>query len=447
MDTSAYLQGEFEKAFGRRPTHLVWSPGRLNLIGEHTDYNMLPVLPIAIDRGLTMAIARNESHLVRCANLDQRFERSEFRIGAEIPAECAGHWSNYLRASAQHAYQRAVQNSLLCHGYDTLVSSTLPAAAGLSSSSALVVSGYLALDAVNGWCLPNHRVAQLAADAEHYVGTAGGGMDQATILLGKEDHALMIDFDPLRIQPVPIPQSAVFFAIDSLTRAEKSGTARLSYNRRVLECRVGLELMRRHAQDHQLHELAGEWRSLRDVLESFPHTWRDLHDNAMRQQPYSLTSVSLGLGDERLSGILRTTQLTRDAAASLEPFPVFQRVRHVLSEAERVRRCAHALDAGDLEAAAEQMNASHASCRDDYGISTPQIERLVEAARAAGALAARITGAGFGGSIVAMVREADADRFRRNLWADYFKPQNAAPEEKVILRCSPARGAEVIAGG
>jgi len=223
----------------RHPTHRVRAPGRVNLIGEHTDYNGLPVLPVAIQRSVRIELRARDDRRVRLANADARFEPCEFEIAAEIPPFAPGHWGNYSKAAAQ-ALQR--RSGLDC-GFDGLVSGDIPAAAGLSSSSALVVASALALVAVNELEIAREDLMVLTAEAERYVGTHSGGMDQAISLGGRAGHAVRIDFDPLRLEPVPIPPDWRFVIANSLVEALKSGGAQAAYNARVRECREALEAL------------------------------------------------------------------------------------------------------------------------------------------------------------------------------------------------------------
>jgi galactokinase len=405
MDRADALINAFAAHFGRRPSAIACAPGRVNLIGEHTDYNGLPVLPMAIDRNVLVAGAPRDDRRVRLANVDAAFGARQYVLEAQIPPFDGGDWGNYHKAATQGLL--ALLGASALHGGDFLVAGNVPAAAGLSSSSALLVGSALGLLAVNECVLPPATLAEPLAAAERYVGTLSGGMDQAVCLLGRAGHALRIDFDPLRTRAVRLPPGCTFVVCDSLVRAEKSGAARAAYNQRVAECRRACDVMAARVLP------AG--------------TARPAHLGALL----------------RLVPQLDAAALIDALAAAAAPRTIVQRARHVLSEAARVERAAHALAAGEWVTCADLLNASHASCRDDYEISCAELEELVAGARAAGALAARLTGAGFGGCTVNLVRDAEVPRFLSLIDLQYYQPRGAIGVEHSWVFTASA-GASVL---
>jgi galactokinase len=221
------------------PTHCVRAPGRVNLIGEHTDYHGLPVFPMAIQRAIQIDLRAREDAVVRLVNVRARFEASRFEISGSIDPSPAGSWVNYVKAAAQALHRR----SPLARGFDGLVSGDIPDAAGLASSSALVVASALALIAANEIEIDRGELMELTARAERYVGTHSGGMDQAIALAGRAGHAVAIEFDPIRLEPVPVPSDWRFVIANSLVEAKKSGAAQTGYNARVRESRRALEIL------------------------------------------------------------------------------------------------------------------------------------------------------------------------------------------------------------
>ena len=213
----------FEASFGAlRGGWVVRAPGRVNLIGEHTDYNDLPVLPMAIQREVRIVCSARTDGRVRLVNAAARFGRREFELAAEIAPFERGDWGNYAKAAAQAlARERGAQR-----GFDAVVEGDVPPAAGLSSSSALVVACGLALAAVNEVASEPLAFAELMARGERYVGTNSGGMDQAICLAGEAGHAAKIDFHPLRAEALPVPSDWRFLVAHSLVLADKSGAAR-----------------------------------------------------------------------------------------------------------------------------------------------------------------------------------------------------------------------------
>ena len=228
---------------GDGPAVVARAPARVNLIGEHTDYNGLPVLPIAIDRDVLVAARRRPDDAVELSNVDPAFEPRHYSLRGEIPPFPPGDWANYHKAAAV-GLRDALAREHALPGGSFRVHGTIPIAAGLSSSSALVVACGLAHLALADVELPRLELAELLAGAERYVGTLGGGMDQATTLLARAGHALHIDFFPLRARPVPVPTAAGFVVAHSLEPAEKSGRVRGLYNQRVVECRLAVRCSR-----------------------------------------------------------------------------------------------------------------------------------------------------------------------------------------------------------
>jgi galactokinase len=211
------------------PEH-VWAPGRVNLIGEHIDYHGLPVLPMALRQRINVAFERREDSRV-CVESKWRGpmtggEIREFEWRDDLTPVAAGDWENYLRAAALAVSRKWGIGA----GIDAVITSDLPAAAGLSSSSALIVAFALALLQANQREATFEELMEILPEGEHFVGTRGGGMDHAASLASKEGCASLVSFRPLSVRHVPIPPEWAFLAADSLIRAEKSGAAREQYN-------------------------------------------------------------------------------------------------------------------------------------------------------------------------------------------------------------------------
>ncbi|MFP4624815.1 MAG: galactokinase family protein, partial [Gemmatimonadota bacterium] len=212
----------------------------MNLIGDHVDYVGLPVLPVALSRRVSLLVRPRGDALVRVASVTPDFGERAFALEAEPPPWPDGDWGNYLKAAAADR----VRAHAGLRGLDAVLTSEVPVAAGLSSSTALVVATAVAIEAVNGRKTPRLELAASLARAERYVGTEGGGMDQAICLGARAGHAALIEFDPLRLDHVPIPSGWRFVVADSLVRAEKSGAAREAYNDRARSCRTALARVR-----------------------------------------------------------------------------------------------------------------------------------------------------------------------------------------------------------
>ena len=189
------LSDKFKKLFNIEPSFIIKVPGRVNLIGEHTDYNGFPVLPISISCFISAIGAPRTDRSIHIRNIDSRFPYTVFDLSQSIPHSPDGDWANYVKAAVQ-SLSSVLENTP--SGMNVLFQGTIPQSAGLSSSSALVIASALALLAANRHQMNPLELAELMAVGEHYVGTQGGGMDQAICLLGKKCKAVKIDFFPTR---------------------------------------------------------------------------------------------------------------------------------------------------------------------------------------------------------------------------------------------------------
>ena len=389
----------FRDRFGVDPTHRVRAPGRVNLIGEHVDYVGLSVLPVALSREVSLHLSPREDDVVHVVNVDPSYGERTFRLVADPPRAAEGDWENYLKAAAR---DRIRAHGPL-RGFDAVLESDIPAAAGLSSSAALVVAMALALEAVNGQETDRLELAAALARAERFVGTEGGGMDQAICLGAQEAHAALIGFDPLTLENVPIPAGWRFLVAHSLVRAEKSGPARQAYNERTRQCVEALEAVRPALDE-------GEDVGYPEIL--------------ARHDPGALVQAAR----DTLDGTL------------------FRRFRHVVTEGRRVGEAKAALEADDLEGFGALMDSSHASLRDDYEVSVPELDRLVEVARESGATGARLTGAGFGGFVVVICREEDHEDVVHALDERYYaeRPDGGIPRDDRLFAVDPSWGASVL---
>jgi N-acetylgalactosamine kinase len=415
-----FVAETFRSRFGRSPVCVVRAPGRVNLLGEHTDYNGLPVLPMAIDRSIMIAVAPRRDRTIELFNSAPRFTARRYQLGTDIPAYDPGDWGNYAKAAAQAVlrhYAETPGGPPALRGADLLVDGDIPSGAGLASSSALVVATALAVLAANDRAVPYDVLAQLLPAAERYVGTLSGGMDQATSLLAHAGHALRIDFSPLRVRDVPLPAGYSVVVCHSLVEAEKSGAAKPGYNLRVIECRLACRALERAlgpCLPRGLQTL-GDLVTLfpgRSLLDFLPHL-----DGLLPDRPLHLAEIATLIGT-RPEHLRATCEATPELG---DDFTVLRRARHVLSEAERVNRAEEALRAADAAAFGQLMDASHASCRDDYAISCPALEELIIVAKEAGAVGARLTGAGFGGCTVNLVPDDEATTFLRRVDRYFYR--------------------------
>lgn len=365
-----------------------FAPGRVNLIGEHIDYHGLPVLPMALRRGIRLEFAPRDDGRVLLRNAEARFGERRFPLDPALAPGPAGDWGNYAMAAAVTVAQRWGAGV----GIQGTLTSDLPVAAGLSSSSALVVAVARALLHASKIRVDPLELAEALAEGERFVGTAGGGMDQAASLLGREGHALEIFFRPLAAEPVHFPEGWRVVVAHSGVSAEKSGSAQVAYNLRRSESGAALAL------------LAGAM----GTPGAAPKTLLDRFGSEVLLE---------GLG--------------------AIPGPAGRWAGHAVAEAARVGNAVAALRRGDLAAFGALLDASHASLRDVYEVSHPRLDALVEAARRAGAAGARLTGAGFGGCMLAVCLADEAESVLEGLSAaqgameppPYLAPFLAAPGE------------------
>lgn len=435
---------------------VVRAPGRVNLIGEHTDYSGYPVLPMTIDRDIALVIAPTNGSDINLINEDSRFPPRTFTLSGTIEPFRQGDWGNYVKAAIQELIREGFVDQEKGRGFNAVVGGTIPGSAGLSSSSALVVASGLAFLAANQVTIETPALAELLARAERYVGMEGGGMDQAISLLGNAGQALTIEFFPLRFTPIPLPPGAAIVVCNSLVQASKSTSAREAYNLRVVECRLAGAMIA-----SSLSKKLGRSVHARILADLTPSVLRCTPEELERTAhetlgTYSLSDIAHRLGEDA-SEVQRRYCSVKDGSFVEEPpggFKLLQRYRHVVSEAARVERAAAALSSGSLDEFASLMNESHASCRDDYEVSCDELESLITIARSHGADGARLTGAGFGGCTVNLVPVESVDRFldgvRREYYETYIKGHDQErfiavdSWDQAMFVCRATKGAGVL---
>jgi galactokinase len=413
----------FAAKYGPGPVTFFHAPGRINLIGEHTDYNHGYVMPMALDKDVLILARPRQDQIVNLANVELSFSSRQFRISQDIAPQPIGDWANYAQGPAQ-LLEREFGPGL--RGYDALIDGAaphgVPRGAGLSSSSALTVAHAVTLVCLNGLKLEGPALAETCGRAEWYVGTRGGIMDQFISVLARRDHALFLDCRPTPGAPggyvmhhVPIPAGYAVVVADSSIRHRNTGPL---YNRRVAEGRIGVRLLQQHYPGIT---------HLRDV-ENNP--WPDIE---------GLLPEVIHTDELRAQGIDPGSILDHGVSAQTDTFYVRRRCRHVITENRRVLESITALEKGDVAAFGRLMNEAHTSARDDYEISTPEIEVLVRLANELPETrGARLTGAGWGGCIVALVEQEGIEAFRRHLTQGYKRETGLDTQVTV---CHSAAGA------
>ncbi len=455
MSTQAWSREELVRAealarglSSAAPVFAVRAPGRVNLIGEHTDYSGLPVLPIAIDRSTVAVVSARSDRAIQLANADPAYPARSFALAPEIPPYPPGDWANYVKAAVQgvltHFSARGIPIDRFL-GATFVIDGRVPAAAGLSSSAALTVASALGLMAVNGLELSPREAAAMVARSEWYVGTMAGGMDQAVSLMARQDHAVLIEFNPLRATEVPMPAGAAVVVADSLEVADKSGRVREEYNRRVVECSLAARILGRAFGIDGATILGdivnqlGNWRA-DDIVQTLTAIIPERFTGGIAQ-----AAEFLEIPEPELRSALLGEGAARSTLDESRPLECLRRARHVLSETERVHRAVKALSEGRLDEMGGLMDESHRSLRDDFEVSTERLDRMVECARRAGAYGARLTGAGFGGCMIALADAAKSPAILAALERDYYAtlaPDAAARALHATMRAGP--GASLI---
>lgn len=375
MEMKESVLTKFKKVFDAQPQGLVRAPGRVNIIGEHTDYNEGFVLPMTIDLSIWIALRpRSDQRIVLHALNYQQTADFSLRQFDHVSG-----WEEYIRAVAwvlaQHSYPTP--------GWEGVVGGDIPTGAGLSSSAAMELALLKAFWSISDWTWDGEAMARLAQQAENsWVGVQSGIMDQMIAALGKEGHALLIDCRSLEHSWVPLVEGTQFLVMDTTTRR---GLVDSVYNQRVDECQA--------AANHF------GVPSLRDV----------------------------------------SAEELESQAGQLEE-TLYRRARHVINENERTLQAVEAMERGDGAKLGQLMNASHESLRVDYQVSSRELDGIVEMAREApGTYGARMTGAGFGGAAIALVKGNSIEKVSAHVQQTYTETMGVSPH---IYPCTATQGAE-----
>ncbi len=384
------LKQSFASYFNSESEIIVRAPGRVNLIGEHTDYNDGFVLPMAIDRAVWLALRPRADKTVRIFSLD-----IPTPTNASMQADSAFELNSLTKGCGWLEYPKGIAYQLQEAGYeligfDAIITGNVPRGAGLSSSAAVELAVARAFAAVSGFAWDAPRMAKIAQKAENeWIGVNCGIMDQMASSVSKESHALFLDCRSLEFQHVPLPKGVSIVILDTSTRRELVDSA---YNERGSQC-----------------EEAARWfgvRALRDISV-------DEFENRMRKE-------------DKLDGVL------------------LKRARHIITENARVLEAVHVMKAGDINRLGELFNASHDSLGDDFEVTNDALNIIVDCTREQeGCYGARMTGAGFGGCAVALVKEQNAKEFANAVSAAYR--QRSGLEASVYI-CKASEGASLIKG-
>ena len=373
----------FNQKYNQQPELTVYAPGRVNIIGEHTDYNDGFVMPCAINYGTAIAGAKRNDHVwnVYAADLDLS---DEFSLDKDIP-QSEQKWANYVRGVVKFIQERCPDFK---QGADLVISGNVPHSSGLSSSAALEVAIGKFCQQLRDLPLSHTDIALIGQKAENkFVGANCGNMDQLISALGQQDHLLMIDCRSLETQPTPVPQDVAVIIVNSNVPHD---LVTGEYNTRRQQC-----------------ERAAAFFGVKAL--------RDVSVAQFKEKEPELTA--------------------------LDPL-VAKRARHVVTENQRVLDAVEALKHNDLTRLGELMGQSHDSMRDDFEITVPQIDYLVELAQLVIGKqgGARMTGGGFGGCIVALAPHDKVEAVRK-IVADNYEKQTGLKEDFYV--CTASQGVRV----
>lgn len=386
-DKPVTLEEHFQNIFGAGgPITVGRAPGRVNLIGEHTDYNDGYVFPMALDFQMEMAARIRTDSLVRLYSIDYG-QRVEFSLNQPIAYDSTHKWSNYVRG----VFSVLQEAGIPLNGTDIVFQGNIPQGAGLSSSAALEVVTAIVLQKLNGFSKPLQELALLCQQAENkFVGMNCGIMDQFISMMGQQNHALFLDCRSLEYRQTPLKLGNNRIII--FQSGVKHNLVESEYNKRRSECEQGVAIL----------------------AKKYP-------------------------------GIKALRDATLEQAASCKnemSEVVYKRCCHVITENDRVLESVKVLTRGDLESFGRLMNASHDSLRDLYEVSCMEIDELVNLARAVpGVLGARITGGGFGGCTVNLVNSDVCQEFTEQVVVAYRKKTGIDP---IFYTSTAADGAKVL---
>ncbi|XP_065200881.1 N-acetylgalactosamine kinase-like isoform X1 [Planococcus citri] len=437
----------FRKKYNLEPDFYVRVPGRVNLIGEHIDYCGYSVCPMAIKQCIVAAVkSRSDSSLILSNHESGKYPDYSGKIGyldvnKDTTTGFGPRWHDYVLCGLKGVVESgnvAPTKGLIIHLYGNI-----PVASGLSSSSALVCCAALSLSVTLNLSPTKKNLAEKCAKAERYIGTEGGGMDQAIIFNARRGTASLISFDPLRLTEVQIPPACTFVIAQSMVQKNKAASN--DFNSRVVECRLASLIIGKHYLKNwkkfpRLMDLQKELKF--DLGKMLKVVQEVFHDGL-----YTKLEVCqiLDISEEELENKF----LTRNTR-HLNTFKLKPRVTHVFAEALRVDMfCSICDGAKSIDELGRLMNESHFSLKNLYECSHVELEKLVTICSLNGASGVRLTGAGWGGCVVALVPLATAEEFVKSVKAAFYtgKVPASVNIDDLIFITKPHHGAAVFQSG
>ena len=408
----------FETRYSCKPTYLTRAPGRVNLIGEHVDYSGYGVLPMAIEQDIVIASRPNDRGEFCFHNIDADTyaDYSCPVAGFEIDKKHII-WYSYILCGIKGIMEELGIESPV--GIDMIVDGSIPPASGLSSSSALVCCASLTTICMNGVDFPSKKdLAEICARSERFIGTQGGGMDQAISFLGEAGKAMMIEFDPVRSSEVQIPDGFGFVISNTLVSSNKAVEG--YFNTRVAECHLAARVIAKK-KDKKWKEVNRLIR-LQNSLDLDLGEMSGIVTECLHPEPYTRNEICqiLEITDQEL-----TKECLTEKSKDVQKFKLHDRAKHVYEEANRVYLFNSTANSGSGVTTAKElgrlMDESHKSCSFVYECSCTELDGIVTLSKEAGALGSRLTGAGWGGCAVSLVKGDEITRFLHKLEEGYFK--------------------------
>jgi N-acetylgalactosamine kinase len=454
-----FIAERFFHEFGEWPTFFARAPGRVNIIGEHIDYSGYPVLPMALERDTVMAIRVSSEPIIKLKNCQKtKFPERIIDLCPKLQEE--HDWSNYFIAG----YKAVIDLFEDRKGMEIMVQGDVPQAAGLSSSASLTVCSAVGTLYANSGkrisykeFLPeNHPRAQdmlsdyyIASDKvtkadladrvtrqERLVGIACGGMDQAISLLAEFGSASLIEFNPIRISSVPLPQGCTFLIANSLTPSAKVLTQAFRYNKRVVECKIAIALISLYKNLQTTPKTLKELQEICGNLEEMP----EIIENSIPSLVYTTEQLE-NIFNCPLIDIVKDIPYSELVLSNNKEYKPRQRALHTYSEVKRVYEFREiCLQDSDPLRLGQLMNESHESCKDLYECSSDELDSLVNLARQAGALGARLTGAGWGGCCVCLIKNETIEGLMKSLQV-FYENNPTITDDTVMFLSKPSRGA------
>ncbi|XP_068672101.1 N-acetylgalactosamine kinase-like isoform X1 [Montipora foliosa] len=434
------IKETFKRKYGCDPEFCARAPGRVNIIGEHIDYCGYGVLPMAVEQDIVIAVGKNKNKMLSLCNTYNSFR--DFSVSCEDYKIDGKEWYHYFLCGYKGLVDHMTISSPV--GLNLVVDGTVPKSAGLSSSSALVCCSGLATVYANGLKLSKHELAEVCTKCERYIGTEGGGMDQSISFLAEPGTAKHIQFDPIRASDVTLPEGIVFVIANSLVEMNKSVTAGTHFNARVVECRLAAKVL---AKVSNL-----DWKKVRRLSEVQQENEKTLEemvemvDAVLHSEPYTKTELCefFGLSEDDF-----VSQCMSPSTAGVHSFKLYDRAKHVYSEAARVlkfKTVCQERPANAIQVLGGLMNESHESCSKMYECSCEELDELVALCRQAGAVGSRLTGAGWGGCTVSLVPAAVLDDFLRIVRDGYYAtdPDRISRVSESLFATQPGSGAAVL---